>query len=140
MQVESRARQAEGSLQDFYGQAKETMAAATGPIRENGDEAGDFVRTTIEEHPYTTAAIALGIGYLLGQDNKACYPRRRNLSRSRSRSASRRTAADFVSRWKGSYATYEAAETARRGIKKHYPTLQVAVYDVESVNKNIEVA
>jgi hypothetical protein len=35
--------------------------------------------------------------------------------------------------------TYEAAETAGRGIKKHYPILQVAVYDgVESVNKIIE--
>jgi len=41
---------------------------------------------------------------------------------------------------KGSYATYEAAETAGRGIKKHYPILQVAVYDgVESVNKIIEL-
>jgi hypothetical protein len=41
---------------------------------------------------------------------------------------------------KGSYATYEAAETAGIGIKKHYPTLQVAVYDgVESMNKIIEL-
>ena len=41
---------------------------------------------------------------------------------------------------KGSYATYEAAETAGRGIKKHYPILQVAVYDgVERVNKIIEL-
>ncbi len=41
---------------------------------------------------------------------------------------------------KGSYATYEAAETAGRGIKKHYPILRVAVYDgVERVNKIIEL-
>jgi hypothetical protein len=41
---------------------------------------------------------------------------------------------------KGSYATYEAAEAAGRGIKKHYPIVQVAVYDgVESVNKIIEL-
>ena len=41
---------------------------------------------------------------------------------------------------KGSYATYEAAETAGRGIKKHYPILQVAVYDgIASVNKIIEL-
>jgi hypothetical protein len=41
---------------------------------------------------------------------------------------------------KASYATYEAAETAGIGIKKNYPTLQVAVYDgVESVNKIIEL-
>jgi hypothetical protein len=41
---------------------------------------------------------------------------------------------------KASYATYEAAETAGRRIKKHYPILQVAVYDgVDSVNKIIEL-
>jgi hypothetical protein len=41
---------------------------------------------------------------------------------------------------KASYATYEAAETAGKGIKKSYPILQVAVYDgVESVNKVIEL-
>ena len=41
---------------------------------------------------------------------------------------------------KASYATYEAAETAGLGIKKNYPTLQVAVYDgVESVNKIIDL-
>jgi uncharacterized protein YjbJ (UPF0337 family) len=67
MQVEGRARQAEGSLQDFYGQAKENTAGTAEAIRENASEAGDFVRTTIEEHPYTTAAIALGIGFLIGR-------------------------------------------------------------------------
>jgi hypothetical protein len=41
---------------------------------------------------------------------------------------------------KASYATYEAAETVGKGIKKSYPILQVAVYDgVESVNKIIEL-
>jgi hypothetical protein len=29
---------------------------------------------------------------------------------------------------KGSYATYEAAEAVGRGIKKHHPSVQVAVY------------
>ena len=46
---------------------------------------------------------------------------------------------------KASYATYEAAEKAGLGIKKEYPILQVAVYDVavydgvEGVNKIIEL-
>jgi hypothetical protein len=41
---------------------------------------------------------------------------------------------------KASYATYEAAETAGKGIKKSYPILQVAVYDgIKSVNKIIEL-
>jgi hypothetical protein len=41
---------------------------------------------------------------------------------------------------KGSYASYEAAETAGTGTKKHYPILQVAVYDsVGNMNKVIEL-
>jgi hypothetical protein len=41
---------------------------------------------------------------------------------------------------KASYATYEAAETAGKGIKKSYPILQVAVYDgIKSVNTIIEL-
>jgi hypothetical protein len=40
---------------------------------------------------------------------------------------------------KGSYATYDAAETAGTGIKKHYPILQVAVYDGVEMNKVIEL-
>jgi len=41
---------------------------------------------------------------------------------------------------KGSYATYEAAEKAGLAIKKSYPTLQVAIYDLaESVNKVLEL-
>jgi len=41
---------------------------------------------------------------------------------------------------KGSYATYEAAEEAGMAIKKSYPILQVAVYDLaESVNKVLDL-
>jgi ElaB/YqjD/DUF883 family membrane-anchored ribosome-binding protein len=36
-------------------------------IRESASEAGDFLRTTIEERPYTTAAIAFAIGFLIGR-------------------------------------------------------------------------
>ena len=66
-QLQGKARQAEGALQDIYGQAKETAADAADAIRESASEAGDFLRTTIEERPYTTAAIALGIGFLIGR-------------------------------------------------------------------------
>jgi hypothetical protein len=41
---------------------------------------------------------------------------------------------------KAFYATYEAAETAGKGIKKNYPMLQVAVYDgTKGVTKVIEL-
>ncbi len=66
-QLQGKAEQMEGTLQDVYGQAKETAASAAEAIRERANEAEDVLRTTIEQRPYTTAAIALGIGYLIGR-------------------------------------------------------------------------
>ena len=66
-QLQGKAKQMEGALQDVYGQAKETAANAAEAIRETASEADDFLRTTIEQRPYTTAAVALGIGYLIGR-------------------------------------------------------------------------
>jgi uncharacterized protein YjbJ (UPF0337 family) len=67
MQLEGRARQAEGTLQDVYGQAKETAAGAAGAIRDKTSEATDFLREMIEERPFTAASTALGIGFLIGR-------------------------------------------------------------------------
>jgi uncharacterized protein YjbJ (UPF0337 family) len=71
MQLEGRARQAEGTLQDVYGQAKETAVDAAGAIRDRASEASDFLREMIEERPFTAAAIALGIGFLIGRFGRA---------------------------------------------------------------------
>jgi uncharacterized protein YjbJ (UPF0337 family) len=72
-QLQGKAKQMEGALQEAYGQAKETAADAAEAIREAGSEAGDFLRTTIEQRPYTTAAIALGIGFLIGRFSHRPY-------------------------------------------------------------------
>jgi uncharacterized protein YjbJ (UPF0337 family) len=66
-QAEGRARQAEGAIQDLYGQAKDAAGSAAQSVREHAREAEDFVCTMIEERPYTTAAVALGIGFLIGR-------------------------------------------------------------------------
>src|SRR6476660_6877468 len=66
-QLQGKAKQAEGTLQDVYGQAKETAADAAEAFRERASEADDFLRTTIEERPFTAAAIALAIGFLIGR-------------------------------------------------------------------------
>ena len=71
MQLEGRARQAEGTLLDGYGQAKETAVDAAGAIRDRASEASDFLREMIEERPFTAAAIALGIGFLIGRFGRA---------------------------------------------------------------------
>jgi uncharacterized protein YjbJ (UPF0337 family) len=66
-QVEGKAKQAEGAVQDAYGQVKETASDAVEAIRESASDAEDFLRITIEERPYTAAAVALAIGYLIGR-------------------------------------------------------------------------
>jgi len=66
-QLQGKAKQVEGTLQDAYGEAKETAADAAEVIRGRASEAGDFLRTTIEDRPFTAAAIAFGIGFLIGR-------------------------------------------------------------------------
>jgi uncharacterized protein YjbJ (UPF0337 family) len=66
-QLQGKAKQVEGAAQDVYGQVKESASDAVEAIRESASGAEDFLRTTIEERPYTAAAVALGIGYLIGR-------------------------------------------------------------------------
>ncbi|MGC2527857.1 MAG: CsbD family protein [Candidatus Acidiferrum sp.] len=58
--VEGLANQAAGAAQDLYGQ---TADAA----RDTAVTFDKWLRNTIETQPYTTAAVALGIGWLLGR-------------------------------------------------------------------------
>jgi uncharacterized protein YjbJ (UPF0337 family) len=66
-QLQGAAKQAEGTLQDLYGQAKDVATSTAQAVRESAETADDLVRTTIEQRPYTTAAIALGVGFLIGR-------------------------------------------------------------------------
>jgi len=66
-QLQGKAKRVEEALQDAYGQAMEGAADAAEVIRESASGAEDFLRTTIEERPYTAAAVALGVGYLIGR-------------------------------------------------------------------------
>ena len=66
-QIEGKARQAQGNAQELYGQAKDMAADAADTLREGASEAQDYLRETIEQRPYTMAAIALGLGFLIGR-------------------------------------------------------------------------
>ena len=66
-QAEGLVNQATGAAQDLYGQAKDTAADATQVVRRGAADAEDFVRRTIEERPYTTAFVALCIGWVIGR-------------------------------------------------------------------------
>jgi ElaB/YqjD/DUF883 family membrane-anchored ribosome-binding protein len=66
-QAEGIVNQAAGTAQDLYGQAKDAAADASRALRRGASDAGDFVRETIEQRPYTTALVALCIGFLIGR-------------------------------------------------------------------------
>jgi uncharacterized protein YjbJ (UPF0337 family) len=59
-QAEGLANQAAGAAQDLYGQAAETA-------RETASSFEKALRQTIETQPYTSALVAVGIGWLLGR-------------------------------------------------------------------------
>jgi uncharacterized protein YjbJ (UPF0337 family) len=65
-QLQGEATQLEGTLQDLYGQAKDTAADTLEAAREAAGQADDFLRTTIEQRPYTTAAVCLAVGFFIG--------------------------------------------------------------------------
>lgn len=72
-QAQGAAKQAEGTLQDIYGQAKDAAVNTAQAVRETASNADDLVRTTIEQRPYTAAAIALGVGFLIGRFSHRNY-------------------------------------------------------------------
>jgi uncharacterized protein YjbJ (UPF0337 family) len=59
-QAEGAINQVAGAAQDLYGQAADTA-------RETASSFEKTLRRTIETQPYTSALVALGIGWLLGR-------------------------------------------------------------------------
>jgi uncharacterized protein YjbJ (UPF0337 family) len=66
-QVEGVINQAAGTAQDLYGQAKESASDAAQAVRQGAMDAEDYIRQTIEKRPYTTAFVALCIGWFIGR-------------------------------------------------------------------------
>jgi uncharacterized protein YjbJ (UPF0337 family) len=66
-QLEGVINQAEGAAQDLYGQAKETASDAAQAVHQSAMDAEDYIRHTIEKRPYTTAFVALCVGWLIGR-------------------------------------------------------------------------
>ena len=61
------ADQAAGAAQDLYGQARDSAADAAVVARDTAVSLESWLRRTIETQPYTTAMVAIGIGWLLGR-------------------------------------------------------------------------
>jgi uncharacterized protein YjbJ (UPF0337 family) len=58
--TEAVMNQAAGAAQDLYGQTADVA-------RQTATTLDDWLRNTIETRPYTSAIVALGIGWLLGR-------------------------------------------------------------------------
>ena len=61
------AKQVSGAAQDMYGQARDVASDAAGTARDTASSFEKMLRNTIETQPYTSAFVALGIGWLLGR-------------------------------------------------------------------------
>ena len=66
-QAEGIVNQAAGAAQDLYGQAWDSAADAAGAVKDSAASLEKWLRRTVETQPYTTALIALGVGWLLGR-------------------------------------------------------------------------
>jgi uncharacterized protein YjbJ (UPF0337 family) len=66
-QVEGLAKQAAGAAEDLYGQARDSAADAAGAARNSAASLEKWLRHTIETQPYTTALVAVGLGWRLGR-------------------------------------------------------------------------
>lgn len=70
MKVEGQMKQAEGSMQDLYGQAIDAAGDTVVSVQKSAASAEDAVRDFIEHKPYTTVAIALALGWLIGRSHR----------------------------------------------------------------------
>jgi uncharacterized protein YjbJ (UPF0337 family) len=68
--LEGQARQAEGGIQALYGQAVNSAEDTIDAVRQMPKSLDDTIRHYIEDNPYTTAAIALGVGWLIGRSHR----------------------------------------------------------------------
>lgn len=66
-QAEGLANQVTGAAQDLYGRARDGASEAAETAVDTAASFEKMLRTTIENQPYTAAAIALGLGWLLGR-------------------------------------------------------------------------
>jgi uncharacterized protein YjbJ (UPF0337 family) len=69
-QIRGVFEQAQGGAERLYGEAREAAGEAAQGVRTAAVSFEDVIRTTIEQRPYTAAAIALGIGWLLGRTHR----------------------------------------------------------------------
>jgi ElaB/YqjD/DUF883 family membrane-anchored ribosome-binding protein len=59
-------RKAKSNLEGVLGEAQDKGLEAVDAVREVGDNMADAIDASLKKRPYTTLALALGIGFLFG--------------------------------------------------------------------------
>jgi uncharacterized protein YjbJ (UPF0337 family) len=67
LQAEGLVDQAAGAAQNLYGQARDSVADAAGAAQDSAASFEKWLRRTIETQPYTSALVAVGLGWFLGR-------------------------------------------------------------------------
>jgi uncharacterized protein YjbJ (UPF0337 family) len=68
--IQGKMREAEGRIQELYGQAVNSAEDAVDTARQMPASLDHTIRRYVESNPYTTAAIALGLGWLVGRSHR----------------------------------------------------------------------
>jgi uncharacterized protein YjbJ (UPF0337 family) len=68
--VPGQTKQAEGGIQDLYGRAVDGAEDTIDAVRKMPASLDDTMRHYIENNPYMTAAVALGLGWLIGRSHR----------------------------------------------------------------------
>lgn len=66
-QLSGAAREAKGAAQEAFGRAKDTADEAVQSTVESAKNFESWLRGTIEEKPYTTALVVVGLAWLMGR-------------------------------------------------------------------------
>src|ERR1700704_4901263 len=66
-QVEGTVKQAVGTAQDLYGQARESAGEAAAVVRRQAGSFEEMIRENVETRPYTAVAIAPALGWFIGR-------------------------------------------------------------------------
>jgi uncharacterized protein YjbJ (UPF0337 family) len=68
--AQGQIKQAEGSIQDLYGKGVDAAENTIDAVRKMPASLDGTIRHYIENNPYTTAAIALGLGWFMGRSHR----------------------------------------------------------------------
>jgi uncharacterized protein YjbJ (UPF0337 family) len=68
--IQGKVKQTVGGAQDMYGQVKDSAGDAVNAMKDASASVEDSISTYIENNPYTSVAIALGLGWLIGRSHR----------------------------------------------------------------------